>query len=159
MESAVANVLLVDDEPENALPLALALENSGHRVHITVRASAAMDLMRRQNIQCLITDYQMPDVDGVQLCRMVRACPCLALTPVLMLSAAPEPAEHQWCWSQFFRKPVCLEEIIEAVDAHVAARLTVGPRLGTSKVSIRAALQCEAPASSRWCPVRSACWP
>ncbi|WP_408602384.1 response regulator [Paraburkholderia guartelaensis] len=158
MEGFVANVLLVDDEPENACSLALALEHSGHRVYITGDARAAMDLMRRESIQCLITDYQMPDIDGVQLCLMIRACPRLARTPVLMLSAAPEPVEHQQCWSVFFRKPVCIEELIEAVDAHVATRLTVGPRAG-ARVSLRAAMRCGVPAASRWAPVKSACWP
>ncbi|MCP3711553.1 response regulator [Paraburkholderia sp. CNPSo 3274] len=155
----MANVLLVDDEPENACSLALALEHSGHRVHITGDARAALDFMRRESIECLITDYQMPDIDGVQLCLMIRACPRLAGTPVLMVSAAPEPAECQWCCSQFFRKPVCIEEVIEAVDAHVAARITVGLRAGIHKVSLRAAMRCGAPAASRWAPVRSACWP
>ncbi|WP_165979511.1 response regulator [Paraburkholderia guartelaensis] len=106
----MANVLLVDDEPENACSLALALEHSGHRVHITGDARAAIDFMRRESIECLITDYQMPDIDGVQLCLMIRACPRLAGTPVLMLSGAPEPVESEWCCSQFFRSRYALKK-------------------------------------------------
>ncbi|MCX5545381.1 response regulator [Paraburkholderia sp. CNPSo 3076] len=150
----MANVLFVDDDPENVWPLALALESHGHRVSVVADASAAMAFMRREFVQCLITDYQMPDIDGIKLCQMVRASPTIAGLPVVLLSAAPEPDGCPRCWTRFLRKPVQVGQLIEAVDAYIAERLTVA-----RSPCRHAAGRFQYLSAARWAPVNSACGP
>ncbi|MCP3727731.1 response regulator [Paraburkholderia sp. CNPSo 3272] len=152
----MANVLLVDDDPENLWPLALAMESRGHRVTSVADGRAALDLMRREPVQCLITDYEMPGIDGVALCQMVRASPAFAGLPIVLLSAAPEPDVGPRCWSLFLRKPVPVGELIDAVDAYVAARLA-SPPLPCAIHHAAGRFQHLAPA--RWAPVNMACGP
>lgn len=97
----MANILLVDDDLENLWALQLALEADGHRVVAVEDAGRALDLLRREPVHFMITDYEMPLVDGAQLCRMVRAWGALSL-PIVMLSAAPEPVSAPGAWA-----PLC----------------------------------------------------
>ncbi|TDG03247.1 response regulator [Paraburkholderia guartelaensis] len=150
----MANVLFVDDDPENVWPLALALESQGHRVSVVTDAGAAMAFMRREFVQCLITDYQMPDVDGIRLCQMVRAWPVFSGLPIVLLSAAPEPEGCPRCWSRFLRKPVQVTLLIEAVDAYIAERLTVA----RSRCR-HAAGRFQYLGAPRWAPVNTTCGP
>ncbi|MEX3815055.1 response regulator [Paraburkholderia sp. BR13439] len=155
----MANVLLVDDDPENLWSLQIALESHGHRVSVADNAQRAMDILRRHTIEILITDYEMPDIDGAQLSCWVRAHPARNEMPVLMLSAAPEPLRGAQCWNRFLRKPVSLGDLIEAIDAHVAIRLTAARAHYSSGASVSSALRYLCPAASRLPAVHSGCWP
>src|SRR5829696_4617784 len=48
---------------------------------------AAFDLLLRERVDILVSDVMMPGVDGIKLCRMVRAHPALRSTPILLVSA------------------------------------------------------------------------
>jgi CheY-like chemotaxis protein len=75
----VPNILLVDDDLNAALPLALALEQNGHRVTVTADASNALPLLWHQRIDCLVTDFEMPGLDGAQLSELYpRFLRCLS---------------------------------------------------------------------------------
>ena len=71
----VANVLLVDDDAENLWSLQLALESDGHHVSVAGDANCALDILCRESIQLMITDYEMPGIDGAELCRLVHEQP------------------------------------------------------------------------------------
>jgi CheY-like chemotaxis protein len=144
----VANVLPVDDDPENLWSLQVALESDGHQVSVAGDALRAMDLLRRKAIQFLITDYGMPGIDGAELCRMVRAQPAHSELPILMLSAAPEPLEGRH-WTRFLRKPASVGELTEVIDAYVAVRLAAPASRAPCSTSLRAVLKCQHPAVSR----------
>jgi CheY-like chemotaxis protein len=153
----VPNILLVDDDLNAALPLALALEQNGHRVTVTADASNALPLLWHQRIDCLVTDFEMPGLDGAQLCRMVRALPAFSALPVVMLSGAEEPLERGRCWSYFLRKPVTIVRFLEVIDACAASRLSYHAisRQPTHPVARR--FQYLAP--QKWRAVHPLCWP
>jgi CheY-like chemotaxis protein len=71
----VANLLLVDDDAENLASLQLALESDGHHVSIAGDASRAMEMLMSEPIELVVTDYEMPGMDGTEFCRQVRAQP------------------------------------------------------------------------------------
>ncbi|POR45794.1 response regulator receiver domain-containing protein [Paraburkholderia eburnea] len=151
------NILLVDDDLNNASPLALALQHDGHRVTMASNASAALTVLRHQLIDCLVTDYEMPGLDGAQLCDLVRAQPAFAALPVVMLSAAEEPLERGRCWSFFLRKPVTVARFLEVIDACAARRLTHHPVAGQTAHAVARRYQYLAP--QKWRAVQSSCWP
>ncbi|MEC5409978.1 response regulator [Paraburkholderia sp. MPAMCS5] len=154
----MANVLLVDDDPENLWSLQVALEGDGHHVSVAGDARRAMDLLHRERVEFLITDYEMPDIDGAQLCRWVRAQPAHHDMPIMMLSAAPEPSGAPRWWTRFLRKPASIDQLTDAINAHVAVRLTTEarPRCHASRYAL---LKCQYPAVSRWAAVNADCWP
>lgn len=154
----VANILLVDDDSENLWALQVALEGDGHRVRIATDARRALDVLRRESVEFMITDLEMPGIDGAQLCGIVRAQPGYSELPILLLSAAPEPRRMPHPWTRFLRKPASFDDLEAAIDAHVALRLTTLKRFSLH-ASVRAVLMCEHPPASHWQPVSTDCWP
>jgi len=65
-------ILSVDDDPLVALNTTAMLEELGHDVHSLSSATKALDLLRRQNIDLLITDQAMPVMSGIELIRAAR---------------------------------------------------------------------------------------
>jgi len=61
---------------------------------VTVAASAAAAIEILDNVElpfeCLILDFQMPEMDGIELCKVVRKMPTYLKTPIIMLSAMNE---------------------------------------------------------------------
>jgi PAS domain S-box-containing protein len=69
------SVLLVDDADDTREPVASLLENVGARVSAADSAASALELLRRDRYDVLVSDIGMPDVDGYDFIRMVRALP------------------------------------------------------------------------------------
>lgn len=80
-------VLLVDDDNEFRTVAALALENFGYVVIEAVDGLAALDVLRREKPDAIISDLHMPLMDGRMLCKRVRAEAGLATIPFVILSA------------------------------------------------------------------------
>ncbi|AUT64086.1 response regulator [Paraburkholderia terrae] len=154
----VANVLLVDDDAENLWSLQLALESDGHHVSVAGDANCALDILRRESFQLMITDYEMPGIDGAELCRLVHEQPAHAGLPIVLLSAAAEPQNLPQSWTRFFRKPARIQDLTATLDAHVAAHQPA-MRPPHPKASVRAVLRCQSLPASRWIPVDAGCWP
>jgi CheY-like chemotaxis protein len=120
---AMSTVLLVDDDLENLGALQLVLESSGHHVVLAENGQEALRKLAREPAKLIVTDWEMPGMDGKELCRRVRSQPAFAQLPIVMLSAAPEPADEAPFWSMFFRKPADLSLLMRAVDLFAAERL------------------------------------
>ncbi len=65
-------VLVVDDSPDNADSLSLLLTLSGYDVRTAYTAAAALSLARGERPDCLISDINMPGMDGCELGRLIR---------------------------------------------------------------------------------------
>ena len=65
-------VLVVDDDPDTSNLLQRQLSNAGHRVTIAKSGKEALQLALEESPQLLITDLQMPEMDGLDLCRALR---------------------------------------------------------------------------------------
>ncbi|MDB5296012.1 MAG: response regulator receiver protein [Phycisphaerales bacterium] len=65
-------VLIADDDPIAVELLRDALSDAGHEVACAADGREALDLLGRHPVQVLITDWEMPELDGIGLCRAVR---------------------------------------------------------------------------------------
>lgn len=79
-------VLLVDDSLVTREMVRRLLEEGGIEVIPAVDAADALDRLGRQEIDCLVTDVEMPGMDGMALTRHVRANPHTSHIPVVMLT-------------------------------------------------------------------------
>ena len=67
-------ILLVEDHRPTRKKLETALTEWGHHIHASSSALEALDLLSsRPEIQLMITDWVMPDIDGLELCRLARS--------------------------------------------------------------------------------------
>jgi two-component system, OmpR family, response regulator MprA len=77
-------VLVVDDEARILSMMRRVLEADGYGVVLAGDGQAALEILRREPIDLLILDVMMPDLDGFDVCRLVRR---ESLVPILMLTA------------------------------------------------------------------------
>jgi len=67
------NILIVDDEATSRLILEASLKKLGHQVTVARSGVEALAVFETANIPLLISDLVMPEVDGLELCRRIRA--------------------------------------------------------------------------------------
>jgi CheY-like chemotaxis protein len=116
-------VLLVDDDRDNLWALQLALESSGHHAVLAQNGREALRTLLHVVPRLIVTDWQMPEMDGAELCRRIRCQPALAEMPIVMLSSMPAPPAGPVCWSAFFRKPADLAVLMHTVNIFISERL------------------------------------
>lgn len=82
-----AKILIVDDEPLVARSVSRVLEDAGFTVEIANNGEEALEQMLRERPALVVLDIIMPGMDGIEVCRRVRADPFLARLPILFLTA------------------------------------------------------------------------
>lgn len=91
-------MLLAEDNPVNQKVAQLLLTNLGHRVDTVSNGAEAIDAVRRAAYDVILLDIQMPEVDGLQATRVIRAE--LATThqpPIVAMTANAEPEDRAAC--------------------------------------------------------------
>lgn len=144
----MSTILLVDDEVDSLWLFKLVLEERGHHVIVAQDGNAALAKASRWLPDLIVTDWNMPGTDGVELCQRLKCYPALAQIPVVMSSGQTPPAEKSALWNVFISKPVELETLESVIDSLLMQRLA-GPRPGTNV---------PAPPASRWLPIPRKLW-
>lgn len=83
------NILVVDDDIDLCAMLSRFLEKNGYRVFSAQDALQAMDVLERERIGLVITDYMMPHMDGIHFTQAVRQDPRYKDLAVIMITAHP----------------------------------------------------------------------
>ncbi|MBS3735082.1 MAG: response regulator [Phycisphaerae bacterium] len=81
------NVLVVDDEAHILHVVSMKLRNAGYAVTTAMDGEEALELCRAEPPDLLITDYQMPLLSGVELCKALRRNEQTRDIPAIMLTA------------------------------------------------------------------------
>jgi DNA-binding NtrC family response regulator len=80
-------ILIVDDDADFRESFSETLEDLGHVPIVVPSGAAALRVLAQELIDAVIVDYRMPDMDGIELLKAIRARPTLAKLPVAMLTA------------------------------------------------------------------------
>ncbi len=80
-------ILVVDDEIGALTLIGIMLERGGFEVLKAKDAHAALNMLEQETPDLIILDVMMPGMDGIELCREIRARDSTEDTPLLMLSA------------------------------------------------------------------------
>ena len=112
-----AGVLVVDDEPALLRAIARTLGAAGFTVTTCADATTAADLLTRQSFAVVVSDIDMPELDGVGLLSLLRGraidTPVILMTGAPSLETAIRAVEHGAF--KYLTKPVSSEHFIEAV--------------------------------------------
>ena len=82
-----AKVLVVEDEVQYADVVAFKFRNAGYHVLIASDGQEGLDVALAERPALIISDYQMPVLDGMEFCRRLRARPETAAIPFVLLTA------------------------------------------------------------------------
>ncbi len=85
-----AHVLIVDDDASTLLLLAHLLESLGV-IHVTTQGSQALELALATRPDLVLLDIEMPDANGIEVCRQLKAHPDLVDTLVLFVTSHADP--------------------------------------------------------------------
>jgi DNA-binding response OmpR family regulator len=83
-------ILIVDDDVDVAETIERSLLRAGYDVRVAHRGAQALDLARQERPDLVVLDIMMPGMDGVEVCRHLRANPDSRGTPILFLTAKGE---------------------------------------------------------------------
>jgi two-component system, OmpR family, alkaline phosphatase synthesis response regulator PhoP len=113
-----ATVLIADDEPGIRDLVRLYLEKEGYRVSAVADGAAALAQLRRDPPNLLILDLMMPEMDGWEVCRRVRA---ESSVPILMLTARDQDIDKivglEMGADDYLTKPFNPREMVARVRA------------------------------------------
>ena len=84
-------ILVVDDEPDTVSALRFRLEKAGYEVLTAEHGAAALDILRAQKVDVILADFMMPEVNGLELARLVKANPNWFETRIIMFSCNSDP--------------------------------------------------------------------
>ncbi|GAB4575478.1 MAG: response regulator transcription factor [Anaerolineae bacterium] len=86
-------ILTVDDEPQMRMMLKDALSSEGYEVQTAASAREALSVLEKRRPDVLVLDIGMPEMDGLTLCRKLRADPRFVTLPILFLTAYTQPED------------------------------------------------------------------
>ena len=89
------SALIVDDSATMRQMVALTLHQAGLETVEAKDATTALDALAKQTFQLVITDLNMPGLDGIALIRAARLLDSCRFTPILMLTTESQSARRQ----------------------------------------------------------------
>ncbi|MGP7819235.1 response regulator transcription factor [Niallia sp. 01092] len=131
----MAKILIVDDDPYIRELIKMLLLKEGFSILVASDGLSALELLKSEKVDLIVMDIMMPNMDGWELCREIRAYYSPAL-PILMLTAKGETAQKvkgfQLGTDDYLVKPFEPAELI----ARVKALLKRYQILASNKVNI-----------------------
>lgn len=110
-------ILVVDDNPINQKVVAGMLDKDKHKLVAATSARAALDEIKKSDFDVILMDMEMPEIDGPEATRMIRALPDKrqASTPVIAMTANNMKEDIDRCikagMNDYCSKPIDLEKL------------------------------------------------
>lgn len=80
------NIMTVDDSRAVRLTIALTLKQAGHRVIEAASGEEALELLKTEKVDLIISDFNMPGMDGSQMTRLIRTNKEYRSIPIIILT-------------------------------------------------------------------------
>lgn len=126
-------IMLVEDEEALALLLKYNLEKEGFSVQHVNRGGIAISEIEKNQPSVIILDWMLPEMSGVEICKLIRSKPDIKNIPVIMLTAKGEEEDKVKGLTagadDYVTKPFSVPELI----ARVKAQLRRAPEPSTAK--------------------------
>lgn len=139
------SILLVNDIPDHAALYERTLQQRGFRVHLVRSAADALGVLATERPVCIVIDVRLPDRDGWDLCRAIKAMKALTATPIVMLTedvsqARAAEAVRAGC-SAWIAHPINTHDLVRTID-HVLKERRPEPVEGKALVGQKACGAC-----------------
>jgi putative two-component system response regulator len=116
------SVLVIDDTPAN-LSLLNQLLRPHYRVRLASNGSRGLELVAMQAPDLVLLDIMMPEMDGYEVCRRLKANPLTAGIPIIFLTAKVDAADEEMGFEvgavDFIHKPIAPSIVLARVRTHL----------------------------------------
>lgn len=113
-------LLLAEDNEANIATLSSYLPGRGYQLILAQNGQEAVELAQQHHPDLILMDIQMPEMDGLEAIRQIRANPDLVTTPIIALTALAMPGDREQCLAvganDYFSKPMKLKQLIEKIQ-------------------------------------------
>lgn len=84
-------IITVDDAVTIRKMVTFTLQPTGHRILEAGDGVQAFEIIQKQPVDLILTDINMPNMDGIELTRQIRTLPAYGRTPIILLTTESEP--------------------------------------------------------------------
>ena len=117
------SIVIIDDVPDNLRLLAGILKNRGYKVRPAPNGARALATILKEPPELILLDIMMPDMDGYEVCRQLKADERTKDIPIVFLSALYEVFDKVKAFKaggvDFITKPFQMEEVLARVRTHL----------------------------------------
>lgn len=121
-----ASILTVDDTPANLQVLTGMLKDRGYKVRPVPSGPLALAAVKKSPPDLILLDINMPDMNGYEVCKLLKADPALQGIPVIFISALNESLDKVNAFAtggvDYITKPFQMEELQARVETHLKIR-------------------------------------
>jgi len=116
-------ILIVDDTPRNIQVLGTILEEKGYQINVAQNGLQALDVVAKVPPDIILLDVMMPELDGFETCKRLKADPATDHIPVIFLTAKVETEDvingFELGAVDYVTKPFNPTELLARVDTHL----------------------------------------
>lgn len=120
------HILVVDDILPNARILCQLLEQEGYQATMALSPEQALHNLAHMSCDLVLLDIRMPQMDGYELCRRLKAHPATADIPVIFVSALEEPLDKVRAFevggADYLTKPLNIQEVVVRIQHQLHIR-------------------------------------
>jgi CheY-like chemotaxis protein/MinD-like ATPase involved in chromosome partitioning or flagellar assembly len=122
------NILVVDDDPDSVRLITLVLRREGYLVRPAIDGEMALSIVEGETPDLVVLDVMMPNLDGCEVARRLRANPRTAEVPILMFTAKARAEDVtdglRAGANDYLTKPVRPADLVQRVAALLGGRIS-----------------------------------
>jgi PAS domain S-box-containing protein len=122
----IADILAIDDTPENLDLLSGILTERGYKVRSVTKGSAGLRAAKAAAPDLVLLDIKMPEMDGYEVCRQLKADETTREIPVIFISSLEDVFDKVKAFQaggvDYITKPFQVEEVLARLDVHLTIR-------------------------------------
>ncbi|CAK0766361.1 hypothetical protein CCP3SC15_3470001 [Gammaproteobacteria bacterium] len=126
--ASAGDILVVDDSPENLSFITDLLTTVGYRVRAAINGELALRSVQVKPPALILLDIRMPDMDGFEVCRRLKANAATQAIPIIFASALTDIAEKIKSFElgavDYVSKPLNTQEVLMRIATHLRLSLT-----------------------------------
>jgi len=119
-------ILIVDDTLENVQLLGNFFKNEGYQINVAQNGLQALDVVKVSSPDLILLDIMMPELDGYETCKRLKADPITAGIPIIFLTAKVETEDIVKGFKlgavDYLTKPFQAQEVLVRIETHLSMR-------------------------------------
>ena len=118
-----SRILIIEDEPANIQTLSTLLKERGYQINIATNGRQAFEVLERIRPDLILLDIMMPEMDGFETCRRIKASTAWREIPIIFLTAKADTADivrgFELGAVDYVAKPFNAHELLARVNTHL----------------------------------------